>query len=454
MSYDLVIVGGGPAGSMAAATAGEVGLKTALIERKTHPAKIYRICSTMFAIESDWYFGDRMYFNQDAKKFVFPENALTIDYDGPYAPFYIWRHLAPDGQSTVDQGDYEKQKALGPEKGRLSLCYSKGHLINSLVEKAKRNRIEIHTGLNVINARKEGDQVVVKTAEGKTFRAPFVIAADGVNSRLAKNLGLNSERKFFGTLACVGLFLRGCLIPQDQFVWAMYYGFQQNTPFVLTFLPSVFYDEHDPKGHQFIIGGLLDKRVDYMAEIDYLMKKSPFSKFFEKKVEICYRLACVENVWSPARSPYRNNVLFVGDTVWTQEAEVTGSMLAGNKAVHAIATAYRDKKLNREGVQSYLTWWKRSYPGFMDYRHYMQGFASLILLEKEDFIYMFRKIDEPLPHSLDPFKFNEYMARALMKKMDEITKENPAFLRKIMQVSSMPIEDVCLPIARQGYPNC
>ena len=34
-NYDLVIVGAGPAGLMAAKTAGENGLKVALIERKS-----------------------------------------------------------------------------------------------------------------------------------------------------------------------------------------------------------------------------------------------------------------------------------------------------------------------------------------------------------------------------------------------------------------------------------
>ena len=41
--YDLVIVGGGPAGLMAARTAGENGLKTALLERKTEITKVRRV---------------------------------------------------------------------------------------------------------------------------------------------------------------------------------------------------------------------------------------------------------------------------------------------------------------------------------------------------------------------------------------------------------------------------
>ena len=50
--YDLVIVGAGPGGAMAAKTAGENGLKTALLERKTNPAKITRGCAMMFELRA------------------------------------------------------------------------------------------------------------------------------------------------------------------------------------------------------------------------------------------------------------------------------------------------------------------------------------------------------------------------------------------------------------------
>jgi len=56
--YDLIIVGAGPGGAMAAKTAGENGLKTAVLERKTNPAEITRACAMMFAVESDYYFAE------------------------------------------------------------------------------------------------------------------------------------------------------------------------------------------------------------------------------------------------------------------------------------------------------------------------------------------------------------------------------------------------------------
>ena len=45
--YDLIVVGAGPAGLMAARTAAENGLAVALIERKSCITEINRACSMM-----------------------------------------------------------------------------------------------------------------------------------------------------------------------------------------------------------------------------------------------------------------------------------------------------------------------------------------------------------------------------------------------------------------------
>ena len=45
--YDLVIVGAGPGGAMAAKTAAENGLKVALLERKKEITQIRRSCAMM-----------------------------------------------------------------------------------------------------------------------------------------------------------------------------------------------------------------------------------------------------------------------------------------------------------------------------------------------------------------------------------------------------------------------
>ena len=126
--YDVVVVGAGPAGLMAAKTAAENGLKVALIDRKSNIAEIRRCCATMFAVESDYYFGERMYFCEKTKRLVFPVNGFSVNYTGPYKNFYCWHLYTSDAKHYIRLGNYEDKIKLGT-KGRLSVTYSKKHLL-------------------------------------------------------------------------------------------------------------------------------------------------------------------------------------------------------------------------------------------------------------------------------------------------------------------------------------
>ena len=122
--YDLVIIGAGPGGAMAAKTAGENGLKTAILERKTNPAEVTRGCAMMFAVESDYCFAERMYYNEKNKKMIFPLNGFTVDYDGPVRNFYAWHFYDTDGKTRLEFGNYEEKLKKG-DRGRLSFVYDK-----------------------------------------------------------------------------------------------------------------------------------------------------------------------------------------------------------------------------------------------------------------------------------------------------------------------------------------
>src|SRR5439155_12157354 len=50
---------------------------------------------------------------------------------------------------------------------------------------------ELISGVDIVQARQDSDRVVLVARDGRRLEAPFVIAADGVNSVIARRLGFN-----------------------------------------------------------------------------------------------------------------------------------------------------------------------------------------------------------------------------------------------------------------------
>ncbi|MBW1895297.1 MAG: NAD(P)/FAD-dependent oxidoreductase [Deltaproteobacteria bacterium] len=65
--HDLIVVGAGPAGLMAAKTAGEEGLKVAVLERKKEITKVRCCCAGAFNVNMP-VFGVSASFDEDKKK--------------------------------------------------------------------------------------------------------------------------------------------------------------------------------------------------------------------------------------------------------------------------------------------------------------------------------------------------------------------------------------------------
>ena len=69
--YDLIVIGAGPAGLAAAKAAAENGLSIAILERKTAPHEILRMCGMMLVTLSGRYMGERVVHNEEAGLFCF-----------------------------------------------------------------------------------------------------------------------------------------------------------------------------------------------------------------------------------------------------------------------------------------------------------------------------------------------------------------------------------------------
>ena len=107
--YDLVIVGGGPSGLMAAKAAGENGLSVALLERKKTITRVNRVDGGSLSPINEYICGEQLTFNPKAKRIGFPVNGFSIKYDGPYQDMYGFRLFSPGGK-MFSFGDYDKLK--------------------------------------------------------------------------------------------------------------------------------------------------------------------------------------------------------------------------------------------------------------------------------------------------------------------------------------------------------
>ena len=112
--YDVVVVGAGPAGLLAARSAGRAGLKTVVVERKSDITRLDRMCGQTLVSVNDYYFNDLVNYNKEGKRIGFLNNGFSFNYDGPIKNCMAWQIFSPKGnrlpfglpEETSKKGDH------------------------------------------------------------------------------------------------------------------------------------------------------------------------------------------------------------------------------------------------------------------------------------------------------------------------------------------------------------
>ncbi|MCK5255287.1 MAG: NAD(P)/FAD-dependent oxidoreductase [Deltaproteobacteria bacterium] len=441
-TYDLIVIGAGPAGLMAAKTAGENGLTVALLERKDSITDINRACTMMLLVLNEYIFGERITYNTRDGRISFPVNGFSIRYDGPRKNLYGWQFYSPKGE-CISFGNYKEGEAKGSE-GRISVVFDKSSLLRCLLEDCEQHKAEVFSGTNVVEIEKKDDKVCIKSKEGKSFEGRFIIAADGTNSLVAKKLGFNEERRFYATLSGFGWDLLGSEM-EEAMSLKTWVGEEKPTIFLFS-IPRAYSDEFA------VIGGGFNPHIDYERQVDNFLSQGRFSSWF-KNVEKVRSVAFCENVYSPIREPYRDNTLLIGDAAWCQEVEITGAILCGWKAANAVTVALADNKINREGIESYIDWWKMSLADRHDFRDYLRPFTMPVLMSNEDIDFLFNAVKGPLKPTLHAFTGGEILSAEIQKLVPMLQKKKPRLFEKIVKFGTTPLEALLEEGMRTGYPN-
>jgi len=432
------VVGGGTSGLEAAKTAACNGLRVALLERKSHPAIVQRSCAQMFLMNMDEFYNEWMYFSREQQRWVFPANNFTVSYRGPYRDFYACHFIAPNADDRIEIGDYE---ANASGRGRAAAVFDKGVLLDGLFEEGRAAGVTYYLERNVTHASRVPQGVEVKTREGDRLVGTFCIAADGINSRLACVTGLNRERRFINTRKCLSHYVVGVEFERSE---AIFLGISYDrgglgpVPFCL--LPSVYRED---EYWLFVSGD---------EQYQFLTKQSSFRRWFPR-LEITHTRACVVNNWSPAREPFKDNVIFVGDSCWFSEAENSGALLSGHKAAHAVCEALHRGQASRQGVMGYIAWWQQNWLRTHDYRDFLCYPLFNRMFSEDEYNYLHGIVKAKLPWTLNPFKLYERIMMGLQPHLEQIRAERPELGRKIAMFNPDKVLTLIKPAARSGFPN-
>lgn len=162
-SLDVIVVGAGPAGAIAARALALGGVRVQVLERYRFPRN--KPCGGAISMRA-------------MGRFPFLRDAL------PRVSTRLISRLCLESPS----GETVTLESPSP----AALMIRRIEFDDALVRLAQEAGADLIEGVEVVQAQRDDAGVCLTARNGRVFRAPLVVAADGANSVLARRLGLNA----------------------------------------------------------------------------------------------------------------------------------------------------------------------------------------------------------------------------------------------------------------------
>jgi flavin-dependent dehydrogenase len=320
------------------------------------------------------------------------------------------------------------------DKRPIIVKFDKGQLLQGLLSACERAGVEFIGGTLASAASDSGDCVSVKMiSKGKesSVKARKLIAADGVNARVADTLGLNKERTYFATGLALIYYVQG-IKDFDTTAWKSYFGrtYQSNSPVMIA--ASLFGRD---VASVIVIG---NSRETPKTIYENFTTKSPRAPSFEN-TKIVGALACSVKAYSSMPLPHQGNCLVIGDAAAYVEIEIQGALMSGVRAGNAVVKELQGS----EGFREYTTWWLSSFEFNTEkYLRVAQGFALVPTYTDDELDYLFSLIeDEVLEGTYNQYKSPKLLWDAILKHEKLISGEQPELYEKIKK-KKLSLSDV------------